>query len=311
MQILVTGGAGFIGSHLSRRLISKGHEVTVVDNLSTGSRDNIPAEADFVELDLTKPDLIADLPDKSFQAICHLAGQSSGEKSFEDPLYDLEANAQSTLQLATWALTKGIPTFLYASSMGVYGQISQQPVSESTAPQPISYYGASKRSAELVLEVAAQQKLRVVSFRMFNVYGPGQNLSNMKQGMVSIYLAYLLRQQPLIIKGSLERIRDLVYIDDVVDAWELALDREVQGIFNLGSGVGTSVRTLISELLSACGLPPDYPIEQGGNTLGDQFAMTADIDLLSRALDWQPKISLTQGLDKMVAWARAQQGGAR
>jgi len=311
MQILVTGGAGFIGSHLSRRLISKGHQVTVLDNLSTGVRENVPAEADFIELDLTKPDVLADLPDKPFGAICHLAGQSSGEKSFEDPLYDLQANAQSTLQLATWAISKSIPAFLYASSMGVYGQVERQPVSESTAPQPISYYGVSKRSAELLLEVAAQQNLLVVAFRMFNVYGPGQNLSNMKQGMVSIYLAYLLKRQPLIVKGSLERIRDLIYVDDVVEAWELALDRQVQGIFNLGSGTGTSVRSLISQLLSACGLSHDYPIEQVDNTRGDQFAMTADIDLLSRALDWQPKISLTEGLDKMVAWARAQQGGAR
>ncbi len=307
MQILVTGGAGFIGSHLSRRLLSKGHQVTIVDNLSTGCIENVPTEADFINLDLTKPDLAASVPNKPFQAICHLAGQSSGEKSFEDPIYDLHANACSTLQLAAWALAKGIPTFVYASSMGVYGQVATQPVSESTAPQPISYYGASKRSAELLLEVAAQQGLRAISFRMFNVYGPGQNLSNMKQGMVSIYLAYLLNRQPIIVKGSLERIRDLVYIDDVVDAWELALGRQVQGIFNLGSGMGTSVRTLISMLLKAYGANDDYPIEQIGNTLGDQFAMTADINLLTDALGWQPKISVTAGLNKMVAWARAQQ----
>jgi len=311
MHILVTGGAGFIGSHLSRRLIAKGHQVTVVDNLSTGVRENVPAEADFIELDLTKPDSIQELPDQPFQVICHLAGQSSGEKSFDDPLYDFEANARSTLQLATWALKRAIPAFLYASSMGVYGQVSSQPVSESLAPQPISYYGASKRGAELLLEVAAQQGLRVVSFRMFNVYGPGQNLSNMKQGMVSIYLAYLLRGQPLIIKGSLERIRDLVYIDDVTAAWELALEKQVQGVFNLGSGTGTSVRALVAALLSACGLDPNYPIEQMESTLGDQFAMTADIKALHSALDWEPKISLSAGLERMVAWARALHGGAQ
>lgn len=311
MHILVTGGAGFIGSHLSRRLIAKGHQVTVIDNLSTGSRDNVPAEADFIKLDLTKPDFIADLPDKPFQAICHLAGQSSGEKSFDDPLYDLAANAGSTLQLATWALKKPIPTFLYASSMGVYGQVKSQPVSESVVPQPISYYGASKRGAELVLEVAAQQGLRVVSFRMFNVYGPGQNLSNMKQGMVSIYLAYLLRRQPLIIKGSLERIRDLIYVDDVTAAWEMAMEKQVRGVFNLGSGTGTSVRALIAALLSACALDPNYPVEQMDSTLGDQFAMTADIASLRNALDWEPKISLSAGLERMVAWARSLPEGAQ
>lgn len=237
--ILLTGGAGFIGSHLAKALLADGYEVDIVDNLSTGRRENLPDTARFLELDLRHSSAVSQLPCRDYMAILHLAGQSSGEKSFEDPLYDLDANARSTLLLAHWALKQGISVFLYASSMGVYGQVNTHPVSESTVPQPISYYGASKYSAEQILQVATRQGLRTCSFRMFNVYGLGQNLANMKQGMVSIYLAFLLRQKPLIVKGSLERVRDFVYIDDVLAAWKLALEKPVSGVFNLGSGQAT------------------------------------------------------------------------
>lgn len=307
MHVLVTGGAGFIGSHLSRRLISEGYQVTVVDNLSTGFWENIPSEAEFVQLDLTKLDSVEELPAGPYGAVCHLAGQSSGEKSFEDPLYDFDANARSTLFLARWAINRGVPVFLHASSMGVYGQVSTHPVPESAVLQPISYYGASKYSAEQVLQVASRQRLRTVSFRMFSVYGPGQDLANMKQGMVSIYLAYLLKREPLIVKGPLNRVRDFVYIDDVVAAWHLALEKPVSGIFNLGTGAGTQVRTLISELLTVCGLDESYSVREVEGTPGDLFALSADITASRKVLGWEPKVSLREGLVKMIDWSRSQQ----
>ena len=309
--VLVTGGAGFIGSHLAKALLVDGYEVDIVDNLSTGRRENLPDAASFLELDLRHPDAVNQLPRRDYTAILHLAGQSSGEKSFEDPLYDLDANARSTLLLARWALENGIATFLYASSMGVYGQADTHPVPESAMPRPISYYGASKYSAEQILQVAAQLGLRTVSLRMFSVYGPGQNLANMKQGMVSIYLAYLLRREPLVVKGSLERVRDFVYIDDVVDAWKLALEKPVSGVLNLGSGQATSVRTLIAELLTACGLDNDYPVRVVEGTPGDQFALSADITAIREALGWEPEVSLREGLARMAGWVRAQQRGCQ
>ena len=310
-SVLLTGGAGFIGSHIAKALLADGYEVDIVDNLSTGRRENLPDAVCFLELDLRHPETIMCLSRCNYTAVLHLAGQSSGEKSFEDPLYDLDTNARSTLLLARWALENGIPAFLYASSMGVYGQVDTYPVLESTVPQPISYYGASKYSAEQILRVAARQGLRTVSFRMFSVYGPGQNLANMKQGMVSIYLAYLLRREPLVVKGSLERVRDFVYIDDVVTAWKLALEKPVSGVFNLGSGQATSVRRLIAELLTACGLDDDYPVREVEGTPGDQFALSADITAICEALGWEPKVSLCEGLSRMVDWARAQQREGR
>jgi UDP-glucose 4-epimerase len=304
-RVLVTGGAGFIGSHLSRGLIGDGYQVTIADNLSTGSMRNVPSKAEFVKVDLTDSAAVRDLPAGPYSAVCHLAGQSSGERSFDDPLYDLDANARSTLLLARWSLENGVAAFLHASSMSVYGDRHPHPVSESVIPQPTSFYGASKYSAEQILKVVGQQGLRTCSFRMFSVYGPGQNLADLKQGMVSIYLAFLLRGEPLAVRGSLKRVRDFVYIDDVAAAWRLAVENPVSGIFNLGSGRPTEVRTLIAELLAACGLDANYPIRQLEPTPGDQFTVWADVTAIREALGWEPKTSLREGIARMVAWARA------
>jgi UDP-glucose 4-epimerase len=259
-------------------------------------------------LDLTGLDFVRELPAGPYKAVCHLAGQSSGEKSFEDPLYDLDANARSTLLLARWALENAVPTFVHASSMGVYGQVGDHPVKELAAVQPISYYGSSKYSAERILQVAARQGLRTVSFRMFNVYGPGQNLADNKQGMVSIYLAQLLRGESLVVKGSLDRIRDFVYVDDVVTAWEMAVEKPASGVFNVGSGLGIEVRTLIAELLAACKLKENYPVHEQEGTPGDVFAVSADISAIKGVLGWEPKVSLREGLTRMVEWASSRQG---
>jgi len=301
--ILLTGAAGFIGSHLAKSLVMDGHEVDIVDNLSTGKRENVPDGVSFLELDLRFEESIRHLPQKQYAAVLHLAGQSSGEKSFDDPLYDHDANARSTLLLAQWAREVGIDSFIYASSMGVYGRPEQLPVAESTEPLPISYYGASKLSAERILAVESSQGLRTVCFRMFNVYGPGQNLADMKQGMVSIYLAQLMREQSLVVKGSLDRVRDFIYVDDVVSAWKLAVEKPVAGIFNLGTGIGTTVRDLIRKLVELCGLPEDFPVIQRGGTPGDQFAMVANIDSIRTVLGWSPTVSLDEGLTSIVAWA--------
>lgn len=302
-RVLVTGGAGFIGGHLAKLLLDDGYEVDVVDSLRTGSHENVPERAGFYELDLGREHAVAGLPDKRYAAIMHLAGQSSGERSFDDPLYDLDANARSTLLLSSWAAEHEVPVFLYASSMGVYGQVETHPVSEGVDLRPISYYGASKYAAEQILSLASTRKpgLRTCSFRMFSVYGPGQNLADLKQGMVSIYLAYLLHGEPVVVKGSLDRVRDFIHVDDVVTAWRMALEQPVSGVFNLGSGTGTRVGEMLTELIAACGHGPDYPIVPGENTPGDQFAVSANIERLRTELAWEPRISLSDGLKALVA----------
>lgn len=303
-RVLLTGGAGFIGSHLAAALLADGWAVDVVDDLSTGTRSAIPVGAQLLELDLGRPESIAALPDHEYAAILHLAGQSSGEKSFDDPLRDLDANARSTLLLADWGLRRGIPAFVHASSMGVYGQPHELSVGEATQAQPISWYGASKLAAERTLAVASDQGMRTVSLRMFSIYGPGQDLTEMRQGMVSIFLAMLLRGEAVEVHGALDRVRDFVYIDDCVTAWRHALERDVSGPFNIGTGKGTSVGDLVAQLIEAAGLPEDHPVASIGTTPGDQTAVIADTRRAAQELGWEARTALRDGLAAMVRWAR-------
>ncbi|MBI4348179.1 MAG: NAD-dependent epimerase/dehydratase family protein [Elusimicrobia bacterium] len=313
MKVLVTGGAGFIGSKLAQRLCDDGHEVSVVDNLSTGSRDNVPKAAEFIKLDLASPSFEKKLPAGPFDAVCHLAAQSSGEISSEDPGYDLRANAGSTVGLARWCLRQGPPRFLYASSMAVYGDLETLPARESSPCAPLSPYGVSKLASEHFLRIAGREGLKSTSLRMFSVYGPGQNMGNLKQGMASIYLAYILRGLEVPVKGSLDRFRDFVYVDDVVDGWVAALGKPetLSLVYNLGSGKQTTVRQLLGALLRATGKPDAYPIAEKAPTPGDQFGLYADITRARAELGWQPKTALEDGLKAMAEWAGAATPGGR
>lgn len=306
MRVLVTGGAGFIGSALAHRLIDEGYQVSVVDNLSTGKQANVPKEAEFIQYDVAKSDCLEHLPSGKFDAVCHLAAQSSGPVSIEMPYYDLQANAASTLLLSRWCIKNNISRFLYASSMTVYGNKHSSPVSEDAICEPIAYYGVSKLASEHLLRLASLEGLQTTSFRMFSVYGPGQNLGNLKQGMASIFMAYLLRGEEVPVTGSLERFRDFIYIDDVVDAWVRALNMKQTPapIYNLGTGKATTVSELLKTLIDVIGLDKKHPIKELAGSAFDQFGLTANISLAEKDLNWKPKMDLYNGLGKMAAWAK-------
>ena len=197
------------------------------------------------------------LDPKGVKAVFHLGAQSSGEISHEDPVHDFDVNARGTLLLLRWCECYGIRRFLYASSMAIYGP-SEGPLSEESTPRPHSFYGASKIAAEGYVNLFGRNGGRPTIFRMFNVYGPGQNIGNLKQGMASIYLAYLLRGESVLVKGSFDRYRDFIYVDDVAEAWLSALDSSasVGGTYNLGSGRKTTVRELLDGLIRAFGQDP-------------------------------------------------------
>jgi UDP-glucose 4-epimerase len=308
---LVTGAAGFIGSAVARRLVEHGHRVVTIDNLSTGFRENIPSGVEFVRGDCQDDWLISSLRAFRFDAILHIAGQSSGEISFDDPIYDLQANTQSTLLLLKFARETGCRKFVYAGSMSVYGDQPDRPVSEEAHTQPKSFYGAGKLASEHYMRIFQQQHgVQTTALRLFNVYGPGQNLENLRQGMVSIFLAQALRDGRIVVKGSPERYRDFVYIDDVVEAFCLATERSSSGfsVFNVATGVRTTVSALL-ELIQDF-LPEPAPVEYTGSTPGDQFGMYADISKIQRELNWQPSVGLSAGLKKMVAAAIEQESPA-
>jgi UDP-glucose 4-epimerase len=308
MRVLITGGAGFIGSALARRLIAAGEEVVVVDDLSTGKRTSVPEQAAFIFGDLADPATLVLIPDGPYDAVVHLAAQSSGAVSQKYPYADLQANVGATVLLSRWCVERSVPTFLFASSMTVYGQAGPEPVTEDMPCRPISYYGVSKLASENYLRLAANEGLGVACFRFFNVYGRGQNIANLHQGMVRIYLAYLLDGVPVPVTGSLDRYRDFVHVADVVDVLTRALAKSPSGfsVYNIGTGSKTTVRELLAMLIAAMKLPSDHPIEERAGSPGDVFGSVAAISRAQQVLGWRPRVRLEDGLADMVAWARSE-----
>jgi UDP-glucose 4-epimerase len=308
VRVLVTGGAGFIGSALARHLLASGHEVVIADNLSTGLRSNLPERAAFVEVDLSWPAALEKLPDSRYDAVAHLAAQSSGAIGQRDPYADMLSSVGSTMLLSRWCLARKIPRFVYTSSMTVYGQANREPVGEDSICRPIGYYAASKLASENYLRLASAEGLSVTILRLYNVYGRGQNLGNLYQGMASIYLAYLLKKEPVPVTGSFDRYRDFVHIDDVIAALTAVLTatRSRSDVYNIGTGTRTTVRELLALLIEAMGLPRDHPVEELSGTQGDVFGSVADPARALAELDWRSRINLRQGLADMVAWAKTQ-----
>ncbi len=298
-RILVTGVAGFIGSSIARRLLTEGYEVVGVDDLSSGKMSTVPAGVDFIEADLAAPTVAPKLPRDVLQ-IFHLAGQSSGEISFDDPVLDLHRNTVSTLNLINYAIETPVDKFLYASSMSVYGETADAPIAESICPSPLSCYGVGKLASENYLKVFAS-KVPSVSLRMFNVYGPGQDMSNLRQGMISIYLAQALNKKRITIRGSLDRFRDFIYIDDVVEAWMQASTRAdvVNECINVATGVRTTVAK-VTELISA--LLPGVEIETSDPTPGDQMGIYADCSKAQELLGLDSYVDLPTGLRRFLEY---------
>jgi UDP-glucose 4-epimerase len=299
-KILITGVAGFIASHVARHLLREGFEVVGVDDLSSGRKENVPNGIQFIQGDLADPITIARIPDDC-GIILHLAGQSSGEISFDDPVADLGKNTVSTLNLIHYGIRHHAHRLVYASSMSVYGAVKEQPIAETHTCSPLSCYGVGKLAAESYLRVY-QEQLPFVVLRMFNVYGPGQDMSNLRQGMVSIYLAQALSNGRIEVKGGTGRYRDFIFIDDVVEAWYRAAFscEALNQVINLGTGVKTRVDELLQRI---CDLVPSSEYFVSGGTPGDQAGIHADTRHLSQCLNMTSFISLDRGLKSFVEWA--------
>ena len=293
--VVVTGVAGFIGSRVADRMAAEGFTVVGVDDMSSGKHSNVPSSIDFIQGNLVDNHTILKLP-KVADFVLHLAGQSSGEMSFDDPVADLEKNTVSTLNLIKYGIRANVSRLVYASSMSVYGNVPDAPIGEDEHVAPLSCYGVGKLAAENYLNVFRKQ-LSSVSLRMFNVYGPGQDMTNLRQGMVSIYLAQALTSKNIVVKGSLERFRDFIYIDDVVESWFRATT--LVGVLGGTVNIGTGVRTTVAQVLDAVkSHVPGTTVEVADPTPGDQDGIFADTTRMRALLGMSEFVELADGVKR-------------
>ncbi len=305
MRYLVTGGAGFIGGAIAKRLLEDGNEVYIIDNFKTGYKFNIPKKAIFIEGDFSKDSTIEKLNGVEFDTIFHIGGQSSGEISFEEPEYDLNTNTLSTLKLLQYAQKTNCKKFIYASTMSVYGEEkSKEQFSEDDKTNPKSFYAVGKLASEKYLDIFSKEYgIDYTALRYFNVYGVGQNLENLKQGMVSIYLKQFFDKsfKEIEVKGSLERFRDLIYIDDIVDITiEASKDSNFKNqILNIGTGKKTTVKDILKLIKTQSKIDKKIVVTNG--TKGDQFGIYANNSKL-KSIYKKELISFEDGLKKMIEW---------
>ena len=303
MDVLITGVAGFIGSKVAKRFIAQGYKVYGIDDLSSGNINNIPRDINFIKADLIDPLSLSKIP-STCELILHLAGQSSGEISFHNPIEDLKKNTITTLNLIDFGIKNKVKKILYASSMSVYGDFncSNAGVKEEDEFRPKSCYGIGKLSSERYLKIY-QNQLPFVALRMFNVYGPGQDMNNMRQGMVSIFLSQAIKNKKIAIKGSLRRFRDFIYIDDVVECWYKASFNEniLNQAINIGTGKKTTVNDLVKTIQSITQVD-EISIQEG--TPCDQLGIYSDITKLNQIVNLKPKVDLIEGLKYFYKWAK-------
>ena len=309
--VLVTGGAGFIGSHLVERLLADDVEVTVLDNLSTGSREHVPSSVELLEGDVGDRGLVDEVfASRRFDAVLHTAGQASIRLSFAAPEADMRTNVLGTINVVRGCLDSGVRRLVHASSMTAYGEPELVPTPEGAPCLPVSYYGVTKYAAERYVHITGERKdveLNVTSLRMFNVYGERQSIDNPYQGVLAIFIGNVLRGEPITIHGDGLQTRDFVYIVDVVDAWMRVLDAAATfgSVLNVGSGRETSVNELADTVLGAFGESRGtWEVGSAPAQLGDQRRAAAAIDAIS-ALGWSPETDLEAGIARTVAWARA------
>jgi len=312
MKVLVTGGAGFIGIHLTRRLLADGHEVFVADNESNGDPALVPTGAKYTRGDVTKPEEIEPIFAQGLDAVCHIAGQVSIIKAFSDPVADLRTNTEGTVQMLKLCVKHKVPRLLYASSMTLYGNAAKVPTVETEPCVPDAYYGITKLAGERYVHATGERPdlgfdFSVTSLRMFSVYGPGQSYNNPYQGVLGIFSGNVLRGEPITIFGDGEQTRDFVFVEDIVDGWARALTTPAAKgqVINLGGGRATSINQLAKAVAAAFG-QPDYEIRHMPGRAGEQRAVQADIRKAKEVLGWQPKISFDMGLKKTVEWAKSE-----
>jgi len=304
MKILVTGGAGFIGSHITDALIEAGHEVVVLDNLSTGRRENVNPGAKFVEADLRDAATAGIVSDIKPDVVCHQAAQVSVRDSVADPANDADINIVGSLRLIQACVDSGVKRFVFASSGGaVYGDQEIFPAPETHPTMPVSPYGIAKLSIEHYLFYFRKEYgLDYAALRYANVYGPRQDPYG-EAGVVAIFSNMMLSGEEPRVNGDGGQTRDYVYVGDVVRANLSALRPDLSGCFNVGTGIETSVNELYERLKAAAGYAGDKV--HGPAKPGEQYRSVVDAGLIEREAGWRPEVALDEGLFMTVEYFRS------
>lgn len=305
MNVLVTGGAGFIGSHIVDQFVGEGHRVSVVDDLSTGKRKQVHREAVFYKLNVCDPRMERVFKKERPVVIVHMAAQMNVRKSTEDPVFDAEVNIIGTLQLLKLAVRYGARKILFASSGGtVYGEQEVFPASEAHPARPLSPYGISKLTCEYYLEYYRRVAgLKYVVLRLANVYGPRQNADG-EAGVIAIFAQNMLRGEQPRINGNGFQTRDYVYVGDVVEAVRAVFVQPVEGIFNVGTGTETTVNEIFARLKELTNSPCQEI--HGPAKKGEQLRSVLDASKLEKETAWAHAVSLSEGLDETVKFFQQQ-----
>jgi len=307
MRILVTGGAGFIGSQVAEAFQAAGHEVGVLDDLSSGSRENLDPRLRFWRADIRSGELPALLREFRPEVVSHHAAQMSVAVSARDPRLDADINILGLLNLLEASVRAGVRRVLFASTGGaMYGDRDDLPVAESVFPAPVSPYGVAKLAGERYLHAyRSMHGLEAVALRYANVYGPRQNPHG-EAGVVAIFCRAILEGRPCTVNGDGEQTRDYVFVDDIVRGNLLALGMRLGGelpVLNLGTGREVSVNGLVRSLREAAGR--ELSFRHGPGKPGEQRRSALDAGLAKRRLGWEPRVELAEGLARTLAWFAA------
>ncbi len=296
MRILITGGAGFIGSHIQDKYIELGHEVTVLDNFSTGKRDYVNPKASLVEGDITDETVVRDVfGHGNFDIVNHHAAQINVRYSFDNPVYDCHVNVIGTLQILKAMIDFKVPKIIFSSTGGaIYGDPEKIPADERTPLRPESPYAISKLTCEnYIRNLSELHELRYTIFRYANIYGPRQ-IAKGEAGVVAIYTERMLDGKPPVIFGTGDHTRDYVFVSDVVDANAIALEKGDGGTFNIGRGIEINVHEVFATVSKAFG---DKATEsENSPDVLEVGRIALDCTLARNILGWEPKIDFETGV---------------
>lgn len=305
MKILVTGGAGFIGSHVASALVNKEHDVHVLDDLSSGKVENVPEGATLHQHDIRDPDVRTLFATHRYEVLVHHAAQMDVRRSVADPSFDADVNLRGFLNLMEAGRTNGLQKVVFASTGGaIYGEPDYTPQDEQHPLKPLSPYGITKLATEKYLFFYEQEyDISYVALRYGNVYGPRQNPHG-EAGVIAIFIDRLLSDGQPVIYGDGEQTRDYVYVGDVVRANLAAVDHSASGVFNVGTATETTVNTLFRLLRDE--IAPEISEHHEAGRPGEQRRSVLDFSKIQKQLDWSPETSVAEGLSKTVSWFREQ-----